>query len=283
MLGEPGGRTLNSDQDAGALAAGAARLITVGADVRYLVVAKPAGGRWTLTPNAGSSIGSAAVQLPKPPAQASATVGARRRGRATRTLRYSLRVPAGAVVRFVEDTPRLDSTIGVVRAPAATSADPQAPLRTLRGELRFRPSVDPGTRRTIVAEFGNGNGLYYDRRVVARFSTPPPARPGRPRAIGVTRAKRGISVSWRRVAGAGGYEVVATGADGTNLVATTTARVRHARLALPAATRRGSASARSASPTAHSGQPERDDSRRRTRPSQRRSPSGSRRAIGPRA
>jgi hypothetical protein len=79
------------------------------------------------------------------------------------------------------------------------------------GALRFSPA--PGRhRRQVVAQFVL-QGLGAERLTVASFKPPAP-RLGRPPRLRLHRHGRTLTVSWRRVAGAAGYEVAITSRTG---------------------------------------------------------------------
>ena len=88
------------------------------------------------------------------------------------------------------------------------------------GQLRFSPA--PGRhRRQVVAQFML-QGLGAERLTVATFKPPAP-RLGRPSDLRLRRHGRTLTVSWRRVADAAGYEIAITSRTGFQRFASTRA------------------------------------------------------------
>ena len=110
-----------------------------------------------------------------------------------RVLEYNIRRREAQRVTFSE-------VAGVTRKPIGTVNGGG------RGTLRFSPAPGRG-RRTIEAQF-ELDGLPAERKTVARFKPPSP-KLGRVRGLRVRRQGEALLVSWRRVAGAKRYEVVA--------------------------------------------------------------------------
>lgn len=152
---------------------------------------KPAGGRWTITPRAGSApIGSVAVAEGRPPTKVSARVTGRGQ---RRVLRYRVTPEAGQRIRFVEQGDRTYTELGVAEA------------RT--GAIRFAPAPGGRGRRRIVA-YIDQDGVTVERRDVARYAAPAEALPLKPRGLRVKRRRDTINISWRRARGVKSYGVV---------------------------------------------------------------------------
>jgi hypothetical protein len=162
-----------------------------------------------------------------PPAHVTASVhghGSRR------TLAYDILARPQQSVSFVEVS-------GVTRRPIGTVSGGG------RGTLRFMPA--PGSDvRHVEAQF-TLDGVRAETRTVASFR-PPPARLGRPAHLRVRRRASTLIVSWRRVAGATGYELVFTSpSTGQRVVR---ARGAHATLRRVALTSAGRVSVRATAP-----------------------------------
>ncbi len=116
---------------------------------------------------------------------------------AKRTLTYDVRRRPGQKVTFVE------VGLGGRRTIGTTSGG--------RGRLTFTPAPGRDPRR-IEAQF-TLDGLPAETRTIVRF-TPPSDRLAAPSALRVRRRGAALQVSWPRVAGATGYDVVVTAASG---------------------------------------------------------------------
>lgn len=165
-----------------------------------VLIAKPAGGRWTVTPGEGTTVTAvlAADGLDAP--EVSARVGGRGQDR---VLTYRVKPVAGQKVTFVERGGSAGGELG-----AATGA---------AGALRFTPAEGAAEQRTIVALIEQ-DGLLREERVVARYRASRAARPARAQRLQV--AKRGgvVRASWRTVAGARSYTVAAKLGNGRTVV-----------------------------------------------------------------
>ena len=154
-----------------------------------VLVGRPAAGRWTVTPAAGSDITTLEVSRSLPPNPVTASL---RGGR----LRYAITRAPQQLVRFSEEGTDV-SRIIATRTRGA-------------GSMAFTPARGPGGTRRIVAEVIE-NGLVRREFTVARFRAAPSvlAAP----VVSVTRVSAhdgGARVAWQPVPGATGYEVVAS-------------------------------------------------------------------------
>jgi len=163
----------------------------------FVAVRRPAAGTWRIEADpAGPAIGEVARAATLPAPRVSGAVGGR--GRA-RTLRYRATRGNGLTTTFVERWSGGQRTIGSARGATGT--------------LRFAPAPGPAGRRDVVALVAR-DGVPRLERTVARYSAPPPARPGRVRGLKVKHGARAATVRWRGVAGARTYAVRVEVADG---------------------------------------------------------------------
>lgn len=175
----------------------------------YVVISKDLPGEWTISLAPGSAPIAKVLEgevLPQPLVRARLAGTARRR-----VLRYTVDRVAGQTVRFFERGPQTMSPIGTARGP--------------RGTLRFTVARGPQGPRQVVAAVENG-GLTRKTIVVARFRAPAPARPGRPRAVRVTRRGTRLLVTWKSAANVHRYAVGVEVSDGRRLLFFTPARRR---------------------------------------------------------
>jgi hypothetical protein len=78
--------------------------------------------------------------------------------------------------------------------------------RGARGRIRFTPADGRRGRRDVLAVVER-DGVVVRSLRVARYEAPSPARPGRPRAVRVTRRGGTVVVRWRGVPGVRTYAV----------------------------------------------------------------------------
>jgi hypothetical protein len=168
-------------------------VMELGASKTIVGIKHPAGGRWTITPNAGSPplvTVQTAKGLPAP------DVKARVSGHgAERMLHYSLAPAASRTVTFAEQGRRTYRVLGTVRAP--------------KGTIRFKPGFGAAERRSILSTVNEG-GVGKPAVVVAHYAAPAPRRPALPRHLRVTRKGTTLRVSWSRASGATTYSVLVT-------------------------------------------------------------------------
>ncbi|MFL5782620.1 MAG: LamG domain-containing protein [Thermoleophilaceae bacterium] len=169
-----------------------------------IALRRPRGGTWSLAPQPGSKIAAVSVAngLAKPRIKAKVTGSGRKR-----TLHYQLATAGGRRVTFFERGGRTFHRLGAAKSG--------------RGTIRFRPADGRRGLRTIVALVESG-GVTKESLVVAHYTAPASARPGKPRALRVKRSKaKGLVVSWRHVGGAARYVVLAQQSNGFRYLVTT--------------------------------------------------------------
>jgi Concanavalin A-like lectin/glucanases superfamily/PKD domain len=193
----PNGETYST---AGQLGGGADPFLFLRDDeysVAYVGVKKPAAGEWTVTANEGSpplSSVSGAYGLDPPKVKASISGEGSKR-----TLEYEITPQPGLSVRFAE---RGD---GVYREIGAAHGD--------KGKIVFKPTIDAGNERTIVAIVQH-DGLTTEMLDVAKFKAPPPPKMTPPKGLEIRRKGEHVKVRFNPVHGADTYSVTATTSDG---------------------------------------------------------------------
>jgi hypothetical protein len=168
----------------------------------YVIVAKPAAGRWTVEPQPGSAPIEAvksAEALPQPSVRAKVT---RARG-GKRRVAYTVKRIPGQVVRFREVGGGANAAIGVARRA--------------RGSFTYRPAFGRKGVRRIVAVVEQ-RGVPRAELDVARYSAPAPRRLAAPRGVKLVRRGERLNVTWKPVAGAVRYLVDVETADGRSIV-----------------------------------------------------------------
>ncbi|MCB0873695.1 MAG: hypothetical protein KDC36_09990 [Thermoleophilia bacterium] len=179
---------------------------------RYLAVAQPAAGRWTVRTNAGSalitelSVSREAV----PPTVAGVRVSGRGR---TRTLAYRTGFARDQAVRFLE------------RGAAGTRV-----LMTARQgshRRRFTPGPGPGGRRRIVAQLIQ-NDLVREERTVATYVAPQPPALGRAAKLRIRRSGSSAVISWTPGANASAQRLLVRVPGGPVISRLLAARARRA-------------------------------------------------------
>jgi hypothetical protein len=177
-----------------------------------IALRRPAAGRWTVTPDAGSTpILGVASAAGLPPLKISARVTGRG---LRRTLHYALRGANGRRVTFSERGGHAGRLLGAARGAS--------------GSISFVPSVGPSELRKIVA-IVEDHGAPAHSLVVARFRSPSPARLARPARLSVLRRGAAVKLTWRPVRGAVRYAItISTGGGRRFLVVTRrpSARIR---------------------------------------------------------
>jgi hypothetical protein len=191
--------------------------------ITQIAVGQPAGGRWRMIVEDGSSavISIRSAQgLPEP------DVAARVVGRGhKRAIAYRIAERPGQRVRFIERGASAGTIIG-------TASDG-------RGRLRFAPADGEAERRAIVAVVEQ-DGQVRAEQLVAHYTAPGPRRPGRPRGLHVTRRGTSIRVAWRPLRTAATHEVRLRLSDGRRLFRRTRGHaltVRHVRRSVGARAR----------------------------------------------
>jgi hypothetical protein len=162
----------------------------------YVVLSRPAGGRWRIVPEGGARLTDVrAAGLLAPPAVSAQVDG---RGR-TRVLRYRVGTRRGQHVVFYERGRGLAHRIG--------AADGS------RGTLRFSVADGAGGVRRIEA-LVEQDGLPRRRVTVATYRAPARLKPGRPPALRIERRRNAIRVVWGRAAHSDRYGIRVATSDG---------------------------------------------------------------------
>ena len=178
------------------------------AKLTVIQIARPSAGRWTIMPQAGSpQITEVRSARGLPAVRVSGRVTGHGRNR---SLQYRLGSIAGQRVTFFERSTRALARIGTAG--------------TASGTLPFAPAEGPAGTRRIVA-LVEQDGRPRAERVLASYTAPPPARPGRPR-VRIARTTGAAVVTWPRVADAARYTVRVRFTAGRVVQATTTATRR---------------------------------------------------------
>jgi hypothetical protein len=182
------------------------------ANLTQFAISKPSAGRWRVVVEEGSapvvSIASA-NGLEKPVIKG--TVSGRG---ARRTLSYRVKPVDGQKVTFIERGPSAGRRIGAASGRS--------------GRIAFRPAPGRAERRRIVAlvtQHGRSRGEYE----VTRYEAPGAQRPGRARALRVTRRGSKLRIAWRAARPADEQEVRVRLSDGRRLLF----RTRRNTLAVP--------------------------------------------------
>jgi hypothetical protein len=172
--------------------------------ITQVAIGRPAGGRWRVIVEDGSSpiVSIRSAQgLPEP------KVHARVIGRGhRRAIAYRLTPRAGQRVTFVERGRSAGTIIG-----EATGG---------KGRVAFSPADGKAERRKIVA-IVKQDGQIRDELTVARYRAPGPRRPSRPRQLRVTRRGATLRLAWRAARRADIHEVRVRLGDGRRLLART--------------------------------------------------------------
>jgi hypothetical protein len=169
--------------------------------VTQFVVGSPAGGRWKVVVDEGSSpvvSVKSAEGLDRPGVHAEVRGHGRRR-----TLAYRVEARPGQTVSFLERGPSGGTMIGTAKGAV--------------GRLRFLPGAGAAERRRIVAVVEQ-DGQVREELAVAAYRSPGAQRPGRVRALAVARRGRALVLRWRGARGAARHEVAVRLSDGRRLV-----------------------------------------------------------------
>jgi uncharacterized delta-60 repeat protein len=189
-------------------------------DSTTVALRHPLGGRWTITPKAGSvQIAAVASANALPPVALKTTVTGQGH---RRVLHYRLNPASGRTVTFVERGPDTTHVLGVAHGR--------------NGQISFSPGSGRRGRRTIVALVDQAGSPAADL-TVGSYSAPGSGQPGRPGRVRATRLRGSIRVSWRGVPGAVRYEVLVKLADHSQVFRVV--RRTHVTIADPAARTRG--------------------------------------------
>jgi hypothetical protein len=168
--------------------------------ITQIAIGKPAGGRWQVVVEDGSSevVSIRSAQgLPEP------EVHARVVGRGhKRAIAYRIEPRAGQQVSFVER----GASAGAILGRATGS----------RGRVRFSPADGEAEGRRIVA-IVTQDGQVRDELTVAHYQAPVPKRPARPRSLRVARRGTTLRLAWRSARPADTHEVRVRLGDGRRL------------------------------------------------------------------
>jgi hypothetical protein len=172
-----------------------------GPTTSYLLLRKPRGGTWTITPNEGSpAITSIQVAHGFEPLKVRASLRGRARKRSI-SYRLSNRGHDQRAV-FLER-----GKFGTRVLGATTKA---------KGTIRFAPADVRGRRRTVLVQVQR-DGFVSSERRIGRFKAPPLTRPGKVRRLRAKRKGNAAIVRWRGARGAQRYSVTLRGRHGTSL------------------------------------------------------------------
>jgi len=205
-LRDPSGRELAMPPDGILRQRGVLALRVPDERTTYVMLARPAAGRWTVEPQGGARIQrlQRAPVLPEPEVRAKL-----RPAGDARVVDVDVRPQPGQVVRLYEQAPGGTRELGLLTgrrfvATAGARGDVQTVAPRGRGAdlaLRLEPSDAAGVNRALVAVVEQG-GVPRDRRVLATFRAGPPSI-GRPQRVRVRRSRNGqLTISWRRARGA---------------------------------------------------------------------------------
>jgi hypothetical protein len=207
LTGPKGERIVAPQTEAGAVSQNAAVLRLAQAKTTLIALKAPSAGRWTITPQPGSTVTSVATRV----GLAAPSIKARVSGRGQRrVLTYDVRQDAGQTVSFVERGARTWRPIG-----NATAA---------HGRIAFTPADGSAGKRRIVA-LVQRDGVVKQTIEVARYAAPGMARPAKPRRLRVARRRGSALVaSWARARGAFQYSVTVQLGNGRRLLRLTKRR-----------------------------------------------------------
>ncbi len=168
-----------------------------GANAVWVVLQKPQGGTWTVTPNSGSApIADVLLSQGYVPASVKARV---RRGRIAYRVKH---LGSGQKVAFKESGKFGTNLLGTVRHA--------------KGTLKFKPAPGAGGKRQVTALIMR-DGLVTDKRVVGSYKAPPPKRPARVKKLKARKHGSSLVVSFRRPKPVARTQVLVSGRHGTHL------------------------------------------------------------------
>ncbi len=178
VLTDPGGARVTPT--APAVGATAVQIGDAKGHTTYIGLKSPAAGRWTVSQVPGTQVALTGLKFAV--GEPSAVVTAKVSGHgAKRTLTYRVKAPPNVTVAFAEQTDSLYHQLG-----AATGS---------RGKLTFTPAIGKPGKRSIVALIDNG-GLPHGRPVVASYTAPAPATPGKATHLRVKAGAKAFTVSF---------------------------------------------------------------------------------------
>jgi hypothetical protein len=173
----PSGQSFNSDQpsEAGSV------LYPRGLEAAYVLLRKPAGGAWTVTPMDGSPKFG---EIKQGHGYTRATVKGKLGGKGRRrSISYRLaNVTNGQAVRFAERAAFGQRSLGTTTKS--------------KGTLAFTPEDARGSKRTVVALIEK-DGIVTEEVKVGSFTAPAPVRPGPPAGLKARRKVTRVTVTWK--------------------------------------------------------------------------------------
>jgi hypothetical protein len=173
----------------------------------YVIVNKPAAGRWTVETADGSpglvAVGQASA-LPTP--KVTASVGGRGR---QRTLTWKARPAPGQTIELREQAGRMSRRIALVKATTGT--------------VRFAPGPGPAGTRRIVAVVQR-DGVPRAQLDVASYKAPGPVTPARTQRVALKRTATSATATWPTAAHAARWKVVVAVSDGRRFTRVQTGR-----------------------------------------------------------
>ena len=162
-----------------------------------IAILHPKAGAYTITPLPGSPAIAPVLEahpLPDPHIRVRIAGGGRHQ-----VLHYALRAAPGQTVTFFERAADVSTLIGKTSRA--------------RGAIAFSPQVAHARVRTIEANVSEG-GVPQKPRVVARYRAPAPPKLPRPAKLRASQHANLVTLTWRAVTGAEGYQVWVRGSDG---------------------------------------------------------------------
>ncbi len=204
----PGGVTINTSTRKGGYVTG-----MNGIAAEYVVLDKPRGGTYTITPNAGSKpIKDVLLSDGYKEAKVSAKLG--RKG-SKRTIAYRIsNLGHGQSVTFAERGAFGTRLIKTVESSS--------------GRVRFKPAEGKGGRRTVLA-FVEQRGFATDTKEIGHYRAPGPSKPGPVRKLAAKRKGTNLTVRWKPARRAATYVVKVKGSKGTRLGSFLQAKTRRVR------------------------------------------------------
>jgi uncharacterized delta-60 repeat protein len=220
ILHGPKGETIDSGAgNAPVHTPGVAALKNPATGITEIVIAKPAGGRWTVevAPDSARLVEALQADGTRPAKITGKVVGRAPRQR----LRYSVSgLAKGAHVDFAEVGVAAGSIIGRVAADGT-------------GSLPFTPGDGAPGRRDVQAIVTGADGYVAARTKLGTYRAPGPPRPTAPRRLTVKRSGKTLVLSWPRDKAALTTQVDVRTSTGLNL--TKTVKRTSLRLRAPAA------------------------------------------------
>lgn len=184
-----------------------------------VLLLNPAPGAWKAIGVPGAA--SAPTTVDRSELEAPPTLGARVRGKGTRrSVKLTFAVPAGASVQLVERGAGVTRVLAKAVKGRACGYGPKRRPGTEQlvrcAEVRFRPALGPGGKRTISAVVTR-DGVPLARQDVATYAAPKLKLPSRIGAIRARRSKGNLLITFPRTRDASSVNVAVTLSDGRKL------------------------------------------------------------------